>query len=107
MPNNIKSKISLLLLLFLLISVPLTVYVIKQYQEYQTLRSQAAAPSQLSLTTKVPNQTDRLKTINGFLIKSAQEVPGLPLTLQTAETLRSLANERKNIMLSYLPHDPD
>ena len=105
LPNNTGSKLSVLTLLFLLLSLPVSVTLVKQYQEYQDLRTRAAVSPNLLSMTAISNQSDRMKTINSFLVKSARE--STPLTKPSADTIRSLALERKKLMLSYLPQNPD
>ena len=48
LPDKIRHKFSVLLLLFLLLSISLTVYLARQYREYRDLRSQAASPPEIT-----------------------------------------------------------
>src|SRR3989344_5150784 len=94
----LTTSLKILPVLFLMAALISSVY---------TLRSRRSYRSEAGNTSQIVNKQDRIKAINGSIIDNARMIGGQAVSQQTATNLRPLLAERKTIMLSFLPNEPD
>src|SRR3989344_7397381 len=101
-----KEKIRNILLTSLKI-LPVFILVLAMIGAGLNLRkSQDPRSSAVGTNNKI-NNSDRIKAINSEFLNYVKSTKGQAINQQSTDNLHNLAAERKQLMLSYLPDEPD